>query len=308
MKFSLNSAGLGSNGLFDNKKKKYILIGIAAVVVLLLLILLLSGGSEEQTQPAPDAMLDDSTAHLNTQDSNQSAGNSGAFVPPPLDNLATPENLAIPENLINSPQAEANSNLFDVPPTPDANTMLPPPMPQNLPQNVPNLPNQQGANALSQASQNVPLKDIPPLIENNLSMSQRGISPERIVAAIDRVNSCDCDALNARIKDLEARLAEANNKLAKAGSTPITQENKPSTPVQRAEIRPDDMIVYLKAKQPLMTFDGQNLVFDGKTYAVGGVFKGWWKIEFVNNVYVRFLDDLSGYAYNLRFLNNQGGM
>ena len=157
-----------------------------------------------------------------------------------------------------------------------------------------------------------PVQSMPPApiapVENGLSMSQRGIPAEKIVETIDNIDNaqgacrCECNCCgygNDNIKNT----ANSSTKNANRGHNGAYGDSS-----KRVEIRPDDMIIYLKAKQPLMRFDGNNLSFENKTYRERDIFKGWWKVEYVNPVYARFYDDLSGYAYNLRFLDNQGAM
>ncbi|TEY00713.1 hypothetical protein [Campylobacter sp. US33a] len=72
----------------------------------------------------------------------------------------------------------------------------------------------------------------------------------------------------------------------------------------KLEIKPEDMIVYLKAKKETLIFNPLNdyFSFDGRTYKSGDVFKGWWIIEEINENFIRFIDEENGYAYNLRFI------
>lgn len=72
----------------------------------------------------------------------------------------------------------------------------------------------------------------------------------------------------------------------------------------KKEIKPEDMIIYLKAKQDTFKFSGNDdfFEFDTKLYRANDVFKGWWKIEEINPNFIRFEDKENGYAYNLRFL------
>lgn len=157
-----------------------------------------------------------------------------------------------------------------------------------------------------------PVQSMPPApiapVENGLSMSQRGISTEKIVETIDNIDNaqgacrCECNCCGYG-NDNTKNTANSSVNNANRGRSGAYGNSS-----NRVEIRPDDMIIYLKAKQPLMRFDGNNLSFENKTYRERDIFKGWWKVEYVNPVYARFYDDLSGYAYNLRFLDNQGAM
>lgn len=69
-------------------------------------------------------------------------------------------------------------------------------------------------------------------------------------------------------------------------------------------IRPEDMIAYLKSNQKYFVFNGKDgdFNFEKRKYKRGDNFKGWWFVEDITPVFIRFVDKESGYAYNLRFL------
>ena len=98
------------------------------------------------------------------------------------------------------------------------------------------------------------------------------------------------------ISEIEAKSIEIVEKI---------KENNKTNP-NKQNIRPEDMIVYLKAKQNEFFFDknDKTFVFDNQTYKKSDKFEGWWFIEDITNVFIRFVDEESGYAYNLRFLED----
>lgn len=331
----------------DNlKNKKYALIGIGGVVAFLLLIMIFSGG-EEQPQvdggrfesngneqnnsifapppPPPTFELDDKALEelekggVYEQDVSKDKNTSNihfdsstdnplfelddeAFVK--LDKKQVDKNLTQNESVSvqQEPSAKAKQNI-----TPQVQE----PTPKVEPKVEPISPKIENEVQQTPPAPPPPVQSMPPApiapVENGLSMSQRGIPTEKIVETIDNIDKsqgacgCECNCCccgNGDAKKTSNSSADNTNR-GRSGAYGNSS---------RVEIRPDDMIIYLKAKQPLMRFDGNNLSFENRTYRERDIFKGWWKVEYVNPVYARFYDDLSGYAYNLRFLDNQGAM
>lgn len=108
------------------------------------------------------------------------------------------------------------------------------------------------------------------------------------------------------IQDKDANKATVND---------IPDMSNASMEQQRAAIeeiakkqKPDDMIAFLKEAQHKFDFlkTQRQFKFDFKSYEVGDIFL-WWEIEEITPIYIRFKDSDNGYAYNLRFLDDNGG-
>ena len=119
-------------------------------------------------------------------------------------------------------------------------------------------------------------------------------------------NSQTAPTLDADNKVLETNAAQsvANDKELNALVNRLDKTDGKNADGSKQSIRPEDMIAYLKAKQPDFSFNGENKIFDfeGKVYKSGQYFKGWWYVEEITPVFIRFVDEESNYAYNLRFL------
>lgn len=331
MKFKLsgnsplkNMSGGGKIFKFlDSKTKQYALIGILVIIMLLVTIILFSSGNSDEIQ-----FEEPNKAQLENNISEQ--GNIPP-PPPPLD-----------EDMLEAfdKGGEINSSLsieelypVDTNETKkDGYLQLDEEILKEFSEDVKVESEKNDTKPVEQSEANKSLTPSPIEVkenkilpvENNLSMSQRGISPEKIVETIDNISNaefkCKCDCPTYPNQMPNANYGQQNIQGVQA--VPPPPQNNVNCPEvnnnyapnafanngkARIEIRPDDMIIYLKAKQPLMSFDGKNLIFENKSYVAGDIFKGWWKVEHINNVYARFMDDLSGYAYNLRFLDNQQG-
>ena len=119
-------------------------------------------------------------------------------------------------------------------------------------------------------------------------------------------NAQTAPTLDADNKVLDANTAQAvaNDKELNALVNRLDKTDGKNADGSKQSIRPEDMIAYLKAKQPDFSFNGENKIFDfeGKVYKSGQYFKGWWYVEEITPVFIRFVDEESNYAYNLRFL------
>lgn len=76
-------------------------------------------------------------------------------------------------------------------------------------------------------------------------------------------------------------------------------------PKRETRQKPSDMIVYLKGIKEEISFiepRSKTFEYEKKTWNKGEKFNGWYTIENVNNVYIRFYDDEKKYSYNLRFI------
>lgn len=322
MKFKLNANSplknvSGGGKIFkflDSKTKRYAIIGIAIVLVLLIALIVFSGrsGDEVQFEETKNAQLEN----------NQSQQENIVPPPPPLDEEALE---AFEKGDLNATVLLEDIYPIDDNQTQESDKVI------GLDENLLNEfekseQTKDSSNIIKNVEQEkIDEEKILP-VENNLSMSQRGISPEKIVETIDKISNaefkckCDCPVCPTQTPNMNygqqntqgVQSPPQNNidcpNVSNGYNQNANTNNLANNGKARIEIRPDDMIIYLKAKQHLMSFNGKNLTFENQTYNAGDIFKGWWKVEYINNVYARFMDDLSGYAYNLRFLHNQGGL
>ncbi|EAJ8747093.1 hypothetical protein AJY73_10440 [Campylobacter jejuni] len=105
-------------------------------------------------------------------------------------------------------------------------------------------------------------------------------------------------------ENISENMSEAEKEKTNAMIQDLSINNGLNADGSKKEIKPEDMIAYLKAKQDTFIFNPKDdyFSFDGVDYKSGQFFKGWWIIEEINENFIRFVDDKNGYAYNLRFI------
>ncbi|RAX56493.1 hypothetical protein CCZ01_09365 [Helicobacter monodelphidis] len=67
--------------------------------------------------------------------------------------------------------------------------------------------------------------------------------------------------------------------------------------------KPENMITYLKNIQSNISLHGNSFRYENIYYYANDKFEGWWKIEKITPLFIRFKD--ANYSYNLRFVGEE---